>query len=195
MPEYAFGDRVSVSHHLVRKAEYPQPGQRTKTWKPVAFLQHEGGDAYQRPRAVETPVDVIVIGKRTLSNGEASWGGYDDPITFTPRERFSAYLVVANLRSAPFYVLEEHISERTQTYEVGQHVTHIGHPGVGIIISTDPQEGRDDPYVVVLWGEDEIGWLTGGWFLSENPPLRVVDTPAPEIARLLVRAALGQERR
>lgn len=47
----------------------------------------------------------IVIGKRTLSNGLRETG--DDYINYTPKEHFTAYLVVFDLRRAPVAVRPE----------------------------------------------------------------------------------------
>lgn len=191
MTDHAFGDEIAVTHRLVRRTEYPGSG-RKKVWKPTLLTRHESTGTYSQPKVIEEPVDAVIIGVRKLANGDASWGGYDEPIVFTAEERFDAYLVAANLRAAPFYVLPEHIVRRARPdeYEVGQVVEHIGaeSSGTGVVISIEPWEGRADPYVVVLWGEDEDGWLTGGWLLSERPPLRVVNRPAPKITALIAAA-------
>lgn len=54
-------------------------------------------------------------------------------------------------------------------------LTHRGEPlpGAGTIISRRPRDEFGD-YIVVCWGEDEDGILTGGWFVSEPVPLLVV---------------------
>lgn len=192
---YAFGDEIAVTHRLVRRTEHPGNGQRRKVWKPTLLTRREETGTYSAAKIIEEPVNAIVIGVRRLANGDASWGGYDDPIVFTASERFDAYLVATSLRAAPFYVLPEHIIPRDlpTEYEVGQVVEYAGsaNTSVGVVISTKAHEERpDDPYVVVLWGDDDEGWLTGGWFLSERPPLRVVNRPAHEVTSLLVAAAL-----
>lgn len=85
--EIKFGEKIKINHKLRRKEEYESYGKNTKTWK-------------------ETPMDeieVMVIGRRTLSNGFSELLG-DDGIFYTPKEYFKALLVVKDMNTNPFYI-------------------------------------------------------------------------------------------
>jgi len=81
------GTKIKTSHILIRKR-----GERNKRfWSPVPCAETE----------------VMVIGQRTLSNGavgaEEDYGG----AYFIGEEYFQAYLVVADMRSKPFYIYKD----------------------------------------------------------------------------------------
>ena len=106
--EFTFGEHVTITHRLVRRVKYPGSYIRLKVWEPEgSTVRHRG--MFQPPEVVAEPIPAIVIGIRTLADGETSWGSEDEPIAFIPQKRFKAYLVATDLRSAPFYVLPEHI--------------------------------------------------------------------------------------
>ena len=109
---HAFGDRVSVTHRLVRRTEYPGGGARKKFWEPVEIVKREFVGRYLKQKVTPDPAEAIVIGIRTLANGETEWLG-EGGLLFVASDRFEAYLVATDLRSAPFYVLAEHITSRT----------------------------------------------------------------------------------
>lgn len=57
------------------------------------------------------PRGAVVIGWRTLSNGESEcWP--DEPIVYHPKEHFKALLVVSDEKHNPYYVLPEEAYER-----------------------------------------------------------------------------------
>ena len=94
-----FGQKVCITHFLRReshnKVRENYGAVWCKSWKTVPYLMQRSG---------------ICIGYRTLTNGENQFYS-DEPIAFTPKESFKAYLVVTNPRQRPVHVLEEHIYE------------------------------------------------------------------------------------
>ena len=57
-------------------------------------------------KMIKIEIEGIVIGKRTLCNGEVY---YDPNPVFLPKEHFTAYLVSVNINENPVYVLPEDI--------------------------------------------------------------------------------------
>lgn len=91
--EYSFGEKITISHKLKRVETINRtPGQYDvyKEWKPVDLPK---------------PTEVIVIGKRQLSDGEVFRGYGGEPTTFQSKVRFKAYLVVANMNTRPFFIV------------------------------------------------------------------------------------------
>lgn len=90
--DVTLGQRLTVCAKLVRKQ---------KLHKPHQYL-NDDYDAFWKivPIAV---IDVIVIGMRTLSNGNVEYDSEAGPL-YTPTEWFTALLVVQSLHRKPFYV-------------------------------------------------------------------------------------------
>lgn len=109
---HAFGDRVSVTHRLVRRTEYPGGRVRKRFWEPVEVVKRGFAGRYAKPKVTPDPAEAIVIGIRNLTNEETEWLG-EGGLLFVASDRFEAYLVATDLRSAPFYVLAKHIASRT----------------------------------------------------------------------------------
>lgn len=105
MTTHNLGDPVSYDSRLVRKVTF-EPGalDRTKTWVSVP-LRGEYAPA-SVPAVTRTG---IVVGVRTIADGTASWGGYDDPIEFRATLHKTAYLVAFDIRRNPDLVLPEDI--------------------------------------------------------------------------------------
>lgn len=74
-------------------------GRYPKVWKPRSY----------QPNRV---VDGFIIGIRTLSNGDVTWGSYDEPTIYYPGEHFTAYLVAFDLRRKPVYLLPDDVEVR-----------------------------------------------------------------------------------
>ncbi|MFS0715511.1 hypothetical protein ABC337_04805 [Arthrobacter sp. 1P04PC] len=100
MSGYVFGQRVHFVSHLERRyVEIPGSSQWEKKWTPKLTYKGE----------LDGAGEGIIIGKRTLANGENQYNGYDEPITFIPKERVTAFLVAFDLHRKPVHVLPEHI--------------------------------------------------------------------------------------
>lgn len=100
------GDQIWFTRHLHRKVKHVpspkgsyHPGKTMKVWEPEEYV----GQPEPSPRSG------VVIGTRTLANGERHYLGYEEGIAFIPEETFRAYLVAYDLHRNPVYVLEEHI--------------------------------------------------------------------------------------
>lgn len=115
MSDYQLGQHVTYTEHLIRKTRVGEGvhSETTKIWTSDRYSFPEGGKTEGGQG--------IIIGKRTLANGENHYNGYDEPITFKPKERFTAYLVAYDLRRKPVYVRPEHI----QTLPVGATTTGL----------------------------------------------------------------------
>jgi hypothetical protein len=57
--------------------------------------------------STQTPREGVIVGVRTLANGDVEYGGWDATTTFHPTEHFKAYLVAFDMRKNPVYVLPE----------------------------------------------------------------------------------------
>lgn len=89
------GDRVTFSRVLRRHSEYPGAAasrRHMKVWRPTLTFKHQEG---------------IVVGERTLSNGEVYWHGPDDGAEYRLKETLKAYLVAYDLRRKPVLVRPE----------------------------------------------------------------------------------------
>lgn len=87
-------------------------GQRVQFTRPLlrhrdGYRQGKGVSHYWEPGNDRTTRDGIVIGKRTLSNGDVDW---DEGYINDMHEHFTAYLVVETMHSNPRRVLAEHIT-------------------------------------------------------------------------------------
>jgi hypothetical protein len=101
MSDYTLGQRVRFQHSLHRRTKFwgVDTAQFDKFWTTMLYppsTRTHGGEG-------------IIIGKRTLSNGNNHYNGYDEPIVYEPKERFTAYLVAFDLQRKPVHVLPEHI--------------------------------------------------------------------------------------
>lgn len=99
--DFQLGQPVSYRHTIRRRPKFwgRDTVQFDKFWTTEVYpgKHTEGGQG-------------IVVGKRTLSNGNTSYA-YDDGTTYTPKEHFTAYLVAYGLRRKPVFVLPEHLQE------------------------------------------------------------------------------------
>lgn len=108
MSAFELGQRVAYSEHLTRVYRSSDQGfyaHGLKLWtsKPhEGFPKNAGGEG-------------VIVGQRTLANGENNYNGYDEPIVFVAKERFTAYLVAFDLRRKPVYVLPEHLTPLEQS--------------------------------------------------------------------------------
>jgi len=85
-----FGDKIIVNHRLRRKSSYGMTRETSKYWEEEKL----------------TPIEAIVIGRRTLSNGISEWNG-EIGIIYFPSKYFKAILVVTDMKNNPFYVKEK----------------------------------------------------------------------------------------
>lgn len=97
--DYTLGQRVHYSEHIRRR--HSRPGEflgPNRIWSGEAYpgKRWDGGTG-------------IIVGKRTLSNGDSHWH-YDDAPTYTIKETFTAYLVAYDINRKPVHVLPEHLS-------------------------------------------------------------------------------------
>lgn len=101
--EFTLGQRVAYSEHIRRRASRPgESGGPDKIWSnnpgPGLDDQHwPGGKG-------------IIVGKRTLSNGNTRWMGEDAGYIYDSLEHFTAYLIAYDLQRKPVHVLPEHIT-------------------------------------------------------------------------------------
>lgn len=100
MVGYQLGQQVVYNRHITRRGWLPDgisgPNAR---WSDELYPGRptDGGAG-------------IIVGKRTLSNGNVSVLGYDEPILYRPTEHFQAYMVAFDLRRKPVFVLPEHLT-------------------------------------------------------------------------------------
>lgn len=100
MSDFQLGQRVTYTKHILRRDS--RPGDFTgpnRLWSSELYpgTETNGGEG-------------IIIGKRTLSNGNAHWIGYDGPTAYKPTQHFTAYLIAHDLHRKPVHVLPEHIT-------------------------------------------------------------------------------------
>lgn len=88
-----FLDQVMVKSKLRRTETFVRGGNNKKQWDIDRF-------EYPRPG--------VVIGFRTLSNGESEYSS-DEPIVYHPKQYFKALLVVLDEKHKPVYVLPEEV--------------------------------------------------------------------------------------
>lgn len=107
LTSYQLGERVRFASYLERRyVDNPdRPTKWEKKWMPKLTYKGE----------LDGAGEGIIIGKRTLVNGENRYNGHDEPITFIPKERVTAWLVAYDLRRKPVHVLPEHITPVDET--------------------------------------------------------------------------------
>jgi hypothetical protein len=101
MSDFELGQRVTFSTRLKRRDKYwgSDTEQFDKSWSTL-----------DRRRQPLPGGEGIIIGKRTLSNGNTHWLEGDGGTVYDAKEHFQAYLIVTSLRTAPNHVLPEHIT-------------------------------------------------------------------------------------
>jgi len=104
MTEFQLGQPVRYSRPLQRRYVFDEHEDRFNRSKKVWVEQVN----YKGEPESGTG---IIIGKRTLADGVNQYNGYDEPIVFLPKERFTAYLIAFDLTRKPVYVRPEHIEE------------------------------------------------------------------------------------
>lgn len=90
------GQIISVYHKLERKVKYIQ--REAKPYQKILSIRNKVWETIPTKQKI-----VMVIGERTLRNGESFWEdecGY----VFHPNESFKAILVVEDLDRKPFYI-------------------------------------------------------------------------------------------
>lgn len=92
-PKPAFLDKVIVKSKL----------RRTKT-----FVRGEGVKKQWDINRFKHPRPGVIIGFRTLSNGESEYSN-NDPVVYHPKRYFKALLVVLDEKHKPVYVLPEEV--------------------------------------------------------------------------------------
>ncbi len=102
----ALGDRVLFRRPLVRKRSRNERGRHGYDGLPVKMLIARrdwvrGEQEMWRPG--------IIIGKRTLQNGEYNYGGEDEQSYLSDIEYVPAYLIAYDLHQKPVRVLEDDI--------------------------------------------------------------------------------------
>lgn len=97
--EYTLGQRVRYAEHITRRSRRSHEVGPGRVWSGELYpgKRTDGGEG-------------IIIGKRTLSNGDVQWMGEDGGNIFVRMESFTAYLVAFNLHRKPVHVLPEHLT-------------------------------------------------------------------------------------
>lgn len=114
-PELELGQPVRYEHSVVRS--YSRPGQflgPNRIWTSVLISDGRGVD--QRTPAGQG----IVIGKRTVSDGNSNWQGEESGYDYTPAHHFTVWLVAYDLRRKPVHVLSRHIEALPVQLELSQ---------------------------------------------------------------------------
>lgn len=106
--EFELGQRVAYSEHIRRRDTGPGEfdfDKPNRIWSTNGGpFSGTGWEEHRWPGG-----EGVIVGKRTLSNGRASWQeeGYTQ---YTIKETFIAYLIAYDLRRKPVHVLPEHIT-------------------------------------------------------------------------------------
>lgn len=103
---FRFGVHVHFEHVLSRVLELDH---RSSKHDPAHKIMHHLKLWKVRP-STDRQGDGILIGKRTLVNGERDFLGYDEGVAFRRGESFSAWLVAYDMQRNPVYVLPEHLT-------------------------------------------------------------------------------------
>lgn len=114
-PELELGQPVRFEHSVARSVS--RSGQflgPERIWTSV--LYGNGRSLGQRTPAGQG----IVIGKRTLSNGDMQYGMGEDENNYVPSQYFTAWLVAYDLRRKPVHVLSRHIEAIPVQLDLGQ---------------------------------------------------------------------------
>lgn len=93
--EIALGQKIKIFHQLRRSSEYRQDNKINE------YGKTEFKEWCESP--LKSPIEVIVIGLRTLSNGYNVWEKEYGNV-YHHQISVSALLVVETLRSKPFYI-------------------------------------------------------------------------------------------
>lgn len=105
MTAYELGDRVVFTQTL-RRLYRPAVANSTRSrriWEASRVWLWELSKV--NPGGLEG----VIVGARTLSDGECDDGFYDDPTVYYPTRTFPAYVVAWKLRRAHVLVLPEHL--------------------------------------------------------------------------------------
>ena len=95
----ALGQRVMFTETL-RRGYKPASPRSKRVWESTRYWL--AGNS-------KGPVEGILMGVRTLSDGEVEDGYYDTPSVYYPKRTFTAYLIAHDLRRKPVLVLPEHV--------------------------------------------------------------------------------------
>lgn len=97
MSKPQLGQRVTYSKHLRRRSAHPDGIGPGRIWSTEYYpgKDNPGGEG-------------IVVGVRTLSNGDAHWDDWGSG--YRPKEHFDAYLIAYNVHRKPVFVLPEHVT-------------------------------------------------------------------------------------
>jgi hypothetical protein len=98
--EIVLGQRVRFTRPLRRISTHLEGvrGRYGKIWVPLPVIG----------KPVEQ--EGIVVGKRTLANGENGWWEEEVGTVFYPKERFTAFLIAFDLRRKPVFVRPEDVT-------------------------------------------------------------------------------------
>lgn len=104
--DYQLGDRVTFTHTLHRRGRGLPERAWTIVRKEWTVEDYDGHTPPPNPR------EGLVIGKRTLVNGDRDYLGFEEGYGFIPREYVTAYVVAYDMRRKPVYVLPEHLAPK-----------------------------------------------------------------------------------
>jgi hypothetical protein len=105
MSGFELGQKVRFTWVLHRASEAAHPPGASSRRLPRKVWRTEGWPGQPEP----LPREGVIVGKRTLSDGEIDYGGYEDPVTYYPERHFTAWLVAFDLLRKPVLVLPQHI--------------------------------------------------------------------------------------
>lgn len=97
---YELGQRVRYAEHIVRRG--------ARDWEPAEPHLLWSGEAYPGKRL--DGGEGIIIGKRTLTEGNVIWHGPEDGSEYKATKHFAAYIIAFDLHRKPVHVLPEHIT-------------------------------------------------------------------------------------
>lgn len=85
---YTLGEKITVTKRLYRR-EIIRNQSYIKVWV---------------NQDLPAPVEVMVIGYRTINNGIVERSGHGEPFEYTPDQYIDVILVVEDLHTNPYYV-------------------------------------------------------------------------------------------
>lgn len=98
------GTQVLFRRTLHRTTRYDSTKRHhVKRWEPHRVPYGLGSAA----KPIDGALGGIIVGRRTLANGHAIWGTYEDPTEWVREESVDAYLVAWHLRRRHVLVLPE----------------------------------------------------------------------------------------
>lgn len=98
--EFELGEQILFTRTLHRHSRWDDKKEATvKRWDPFLYV----GEPEPEPRRG------IIVGARTLSNGESHYIGYEEGSEWRGSFHFTAYIVAYALRRAHVYVLPEYL--------------------------------------------------------------------------------------